>query len=178
MTEEMAGTRPAAVVIRASEIPGATAARLAEPWEPIFVKAFMIPHTVPNSPTNGVTAPVVARARQEVLRALPLRDGHPIQDAADSLDAARNLGLRDRPGDLKAAVVAAHGLRGDVTESGLEEGDQGTSGETIAPIPEIREIARLIQGREEGEAAAAGATIDSEPVDNDPRGPGRQKHEK
>ncbi len=46
----------------ASEIPGATAARLADPETPMAWNAFMIPHTVPNRPMNGVTLPVVARS--------------------------------------------------------------------------------------------------------------------
>ena len=57
----MATAKPAAVAIRASEIPGATTARLAEPLSPIPRKEFMIPQTVPNKPIKGVVLPVVAR---------------------------------------------------------------------------------------------------------------------
>src|SRR6185312_10555958 len=56
----MAATNPAAVMISASEIPGATARRVAAPAVPRPWKASMMPHTVPNSPTKGVTAPVIA----------------------------------------------------------------------------------------------------------------------
>src|SRR5260370_20012840 len=56
----MAAARPAAVVIRASEIPGATARKVAAPAVPNPWNASMIPQTVPNSPINGVTAPVIA----------------------------------------------------------------------------------------------------------------------
>ena len=57
----MAATRPMAVVMRASEMPGATTARLAEPMRPMSPKAFMMPHTVPKRPMKGVTLAVVAR---------------------------------------------------------------------------------------------------------------------
>src|SRR6266478_3245887 len=56
----MAVKSPAAVVTRASEMPGATARRLAEPAAPKPEKASMMPQTVPNRPMNGVTEPVVA----------------------------------------------------------------------------------------------------------------------
>ena len=61
MTAGIAAPRPAAVAIRASEMPGATTARLAEPWAPMPWKAAMTPHTVPNRPMNGVALAVVAR---------------------------------------------------------------------------------------------------------------------
>ena len=57
----MAATSPIAVVIRASEMPGATMARLDEPVRPMSPKASMMPHTVPNSPMKGPTLAVVAR---------------------------------------------------------------------------------------------------------------------
>ena len=55
----MAAARPAAVVISASEMPGATARKVAAPAVPSPWKASMMPQTVPNNPTNGVTAPVL-----------------------------------------------------------------------------------------------------------------------
>src|SRR5260221_11049131 len=57
----MAAARPVAVVMRASEIPGATTARLADPARPMSANEVMIPQTVPNRPTNGLTLAVVAR---------------------------------------------------------------------------------------------------------------------
>src|SRR5208282_5473019 len=60
ITAGMAAASPAAVVIRASEIPGATARKVAAPAVPRPWKASMIPQTVPNNPINGVTAPVIA----------------------------------------------------------------------------------------------------------------------
>src|SRR5882762_3655809 len=61
MTAGMATTRPMAVVMRASEIPPATAAR---PWTlavAMPLKAFKIPTTVPKSPTKGAVEPMVAK---------------------------------------------------------------------------------------------------------------------
>ena len=56
----MAANRPAAVVTRASAMPGATARRLAEPAVPRPENASMMPQTVPNRPMKGVTPAVVA----------------------------------------------------------------------------------------------------------------------
>jgi len=56
----MAAKRPMAVAKRASAIPGATTARLVFLEAPMCWKDVMIPHTVPKSPTNGATEPVVA----------------------------------------------------------------------------------------------------------------------
>jgi hypothetical protein len=50
-----------AVVTSASEMPGATTARFAEPMRPMSPNASMIPQTVPNRPMNGDTLAVVAR---------------------------------------------------------------------------------------------------------------------
>ena len=41
-------------------MPGATTARFDDPTAPIAWKAVMMPHTVPNSPMNGVMLAVVA----------------------------------------------------------------------------------------------------------------------
>src|SRR5690349_23390437 len=60
MTAGMAANRPAAVVISASAMPGATARRLAAPAEPRPEKASMMPQTVPKRPIKGLTEPVVA----------------------------------------------------------------------------------------------------------------------
>src|ERR1700736_3630435 len=60
MTAGIAVKRPAAVVNKASEMPGATACRLAEPAFPRPENASMMPHTVPKRPMNGETEAVVA----------------------------------------------------------------------------------------------------------------------
>ena len=49
----MAAARPAAVLISASAMPGATATIEVEPWRPMSLKACMIPQTVPKRPMNG-----------------------------------------------------------------------------------------------------------------------------
>jgi len=57
----MATSRPKAVVTRASEIPPATAPIPEVFWVAICWKALRIPTTVPNRPTKGAVAPMVAR---------------------------------------------------------------------------------------------------------------------
>ena len=42
-------------------MPGATTARLVLCWRAISSKAFLIPQTVPNKPTNGAVDPTVAK---------------------------------------------------------------------------------------------------------------------
>ena len=60
MTAGIAAASPMAVAISASEIPGATTARLALPVCPILWKELMIPQTVPKRPMKGPVLPVVA----------------------------------------------------------------------------------------------------------------------
>ena len=60
-TAGIAAAKPAAVAISASEIPGATTARLADPLIPIPLNDSIIPQTVPKSPIKGAVLPVVAR---------------------------------------------------------------------------------------------------------------------
>src|ERR1700726_3220045 len=60
MTAGIAATRPIAVASSASAMPGATTARLVVCDFEMPIKLFMMPHTVPNSPTNGDVAPMVA----------------------------------------------------------------------------------------------------------------------
>ena len=67
----MAAASPAAVAISASEIPGATTARLAEPLKPIPLKDSIIPQTVPKSPMKGAVLPVVAKKDNVLSSLLP-----------------------------------------------------------------------------------------------------------
>ena len=57
----MAATRPMAVANSASAMPGATTARFVFCIPAMAAKLFMMPHTVPNSPTKGATEPTEAR---------------------------------------------------------------------------------------------------------------------
>src|SRR5688572_4874941 len=59
-TAGMAAARPIAVASSASAMPGATTARLVVCAFEMPMKLFMMPQTVPNSPTNGAVAPMVA----------------------------------------------------------------------------------------------------------------------
>ena len=68
-----------AVATSASEIPGATMARVACCTFPSDENALMMPHTVPNRPTYGTGAAHRRQGRQAVLEAvdfLQLRDPH------------------------------------------------------------------------------------------------------
>ena len=69
----MAATRPRAVASSASAIPGATTARLVVCALEMPMKAFMMPHTVPNRPTNGAVEPIVASTPvpREIFRLTP-----------------------------------------------------------------------------------------------------------
>ena len=53
MTAGMAANKPTAVAKRASEIPGATVAKLADPAFDMARKEFIIPTTVPSKQING-----------------------------------------------------------------------------------------------------------------------------
>ena len=88
----------------ASAMPGATTARLVVCDFEIPIKLFMMPHTVPNSPTKGEVAPMVAsnpmprRIRRASARTISAK-----------LDAARSLmPLSDEiPADSRASRIAA-----------------------------------------------------------------------
>ena len=60
MTAGIAAIRPPAVATSASATPGATAARLPDPFEAMPIKALMMPNTVPVRPSRGLTEPIVA----------------------------------------------------------------------------------------------------------------------
>ena len=57
----MAAKSPSPVASKASAIPGATTAKLVFCCSAISIKAFIIPHTVPNKPIKGAVDPIVAR---------------------------------------------------------------------------------------------------------------------
>src|SRR6266542_14920 len=61
MSAGMAAARPAAVLTRASEMPGATAAIDVDPVWPMARKDCMMPQTVPKRPMKGHAEAVVAR---------------------------------------------------------------------------------------------------------------------
>jgi len=104
-TAGMAATSPSAVASRASAIPGATTARLVVCASAMPTKLFMMPHTVPNRPTKGAVAPMVAsrpvpttmrraaaasmRCRREAMRSLrPSRSASASADIRASMAAA------------------------------------------------------------------------------------------
>jgi hypothetical protein len=60
ITAGIAANKPIAVASNASAMPGATTAKLVVCALDMPMKLFMMPHTVPNNPTNGAVAPMVA----------------------------------------------------------------------------------------------------------------------
>src|SRR4051794_29069653 len=107
MTAGIAATRPIAVASSASAMPGATTARLVVCAFEIPIKLFMMPHTVPNNPTKGEVAPMVASnpmprrirrasarrisAKLDAARSLiPVSDEIPADSRASRMAAARN----------------------------------------------------------------------------------------
>ena len=67
-------------------MPGATTARLVVCDFEMPMKLFMMPHTVPNSPTNGAIAPMVARMPVPRMMARP-----PFASMRSSREATRSL---------------------------------------------------------------------------------------
>ena len=56
----MAANNPMAVASNASAMPGATPTKLVVWAFDMPMKLFIMPHTVPNNPTSGAVAPMVA----------------------------------------------------------------------------------------------------------------------
>src|SRR5580698_3159991 len=104
MTAGIAATRPKAVASSASAMPGATTARLVVCDFEMPIKLFMMPHTVPNSPTNGEVAPMLASSPmpRRTLRASA-------RTISAKLDAARSLMplSLEIPADSRASRIAA-----------------------------------------------------------------------
>src|SRR6202140_2732823 len=104
MTAGIAATRPIAGASSASAMPGATTARLVVCDFEMPIKLFMMPHTVPNSPTNGDVAPMGSSppmpswTRRASARTISAK-----------LDAARSLmpGSLETPADSRASRIAA-----------------------------------------------------------------------
>src|SRR5262245_31966812 len=104
MTAGMAANRPMAVARSGSAMPGATTARFVVCNFEIPMKLFMMPQTVPNSPTNGAVAPIVAsmpipkRTRRASDRVM-----------SEKLDATRSLTPTSlsRPGENLISSMAA-----------------------------------------------------------------------
>ena len=104
MTAGMAATRPIAVASSASAMPGATTARLVVCDFEMPIKLFMMPQTVPNSPTKGDVAPMVAS------RPMPSRIRRAsARTISAKLEAARSLmpASLEMPADSRASRIAA-----------------------------------------------------------------------
>src|ERR1039458_10671903 len=96
MTAGMAAARPAAVVMRASEMPGATARRVAPPAVPRPWKASMMPQTVPKSRSEEHTSELQS-LRHLVCRLLLEKTQQPHSRFAHEVEAAGTIRTRARP---------------------------------------------------------------------------------
>ena len=108
MTAGIAATRPIAVASSASAMPGATTARFVVCDFEMPMKLFMMPQTVPNSPTKGDVAPMVAS------RPMPSRIRRAsARTISAKLDAARSLmpASLEMPADSRASRIAAASKR-------------------------------------------------------------------
>ncbi len=104
MTAGIAATSPIAVASSASAMPGATTARLVVCDFEMPIKLFMMPQTVPNNPTKGEVAPIVAR------KLMPIRMRRAsARTISAKLDAARSLMplSLEIPADSRASRIAA-----------------------------------------------------------------------
>ena len=109
MTAGIAATRPIAVASSASAMPGATTARLVVCAFEMPMKEFMMPQTVPNSPTKGEVAPMVAS------RPMPSRTRRAsARTISAQLDAARSLmpASLEMPADSRASRMQAASSEG------------------------------------------------------------------
>ena len=130
MTAGIAATRPIAVASSASAMPGATTARLVVCAFEMPIKLFMMPHTVPNSPTKGEVAPMVAsspmprRIRRASARTISAK-----------LDAARSLmpASLEIPADSRASRIAA-ASNDDSTPSLAPSANCASASERASPI--------------------------------------------
>src|SRR3984893_15987078 len=104
MTAGIAATNPIAVASSASAIPGATTARLVVCDFEMPIKLFRMPHTVPNSPTNGEVAPMVASNPMPSLIRRPSA-----RTISEKLEAARSLMplSLEIPADSRPSRIAA-----------------------------------------------------------------------
>jgi hypothetical protein len=103
MTAGTAATRPIAVASNASAIPGATTARFVVCDFEMPIKAFMMPQTVPNKPTKGAVAPIVASRCVPRVIPLPAR-----ASILDSSIASRSLTpSADRPSERRVSFIAS-----------------------------------------------------------------------
>src|SRR5262245_4900654 len=150
----MAATRPRAVANNASAMPGATTARLVFLAAAIEAKLFMMPHTVPNRPTNGADEPTDARnpicrsscsiSRPSVMSMT--RSMRSLSPALSSVVVSRPLAAERRHSRMAATKIEDSGSGGLLprrsNSSSSEPPDQKLSSNCLAlnPRPRMRII--------------------------------------
>src|SRR5437879_1038128 len=118
-TAGMAAASPNAVASSASAMPGATTARLVVCDFEIPMKLFMMPQTVPNRPTKGAVAPMVARTP------VPRRMRRPQAGALRSSPAATRVRDEGREAVTWGPLGAAGGGLALVRHGRPRHGDPG-----------------------------------------------------
>src|SRR6267154_115575 len=106
-TAGMAAARPNAVASRASAMPGATTARLVVCDCEMPMKLFMMPQTVPNRPTTGAVAPIVASTPvPRAMRRPPLASTRSRRVATRSLMPSQSMPSSDKRSSVTAAATS------------------------------------------------------------------------
>ena len=158
----MATTRPAAVVMRASEMPGATARRVAAPAVPSPRKALTMPMTVPKRPMKGAS----------------LGDGgepgHALFHGGEGFGGGGEGGALE--GDGIAGHAASAGLALVLVVDLGEDVDEGAGAELVGEGGDLGEAAGLAEGAEEVLGLAAGAGEGAPLGEHD--GPGEDAEQK
>ena len=143
MSAGMATARPAAVVMSASEMPGATARRVAAPAVPRPWKASMMPMTVPKRPTKVAPLAMVA---SQVMRRLHRGEGFRGGGLGGALER-----------DGVAGHAAAAGLALVLIVDLGEDGDERAGLELLGDGGDLGEAAGFAEGAEEALALLARA---------------------
>ena len=155
------------MAISASAIGRLTTARSVEPCAPMFMNAVMIPHTVPNSPMNGVMLAVVARNVTRFSSLLTSTDearSSARSTAARLFKVGRGAGA---PG-LAARLLREPKLGGQLGIAGLEHPDQRTERERRADGLHFRELRALAEHLEECRGLLLDPAERPPLVENDP----------
>ena len=158
-------------------MPGATTLRLVDPCTPMFWNAKMMPHTVPNSPMNGVMLAVVARngTRFSSLLTSALVARSSARSTASRL-------LKVGRGAPAAGLASPSGffcaqLRVELGVAGLEDADERTLRDARADRLHLGELGALAEHLEKRPRVALGAAVLPDLVENDAPGDGGEEEQ-
>ena len=166
------------MAISASAMPGRDRrSRLDEPGAPMFWNELMIPHTVPNSPMNGVMLAVVAR---NGTRRLELRHLHRRRAQQRPIDRVQALqcwtsGGRRRLWPARAATAAQ--LRVQLRVARLKQSDERALPRDRADRLHLGELAALAEHLQKRGRLALSAPERPELVKDDAPGNSREEQQ-